>query len=199
MRENDLLSAARSPWRPEIAHNGRITTDAPNVMWGTDMTSTALSSGRSAYIFAVVDHCTQDCIGVYVSNRARRFEAVEPIRSAVEYVFGECEKNVADYVKLRHDCGSAYLSNYFQDEVEFLGFESSPAFVRQPEGNGVVERFFRTLKEQLLWLYQFDSIDSLSEAVNTFVKKYNSYWMVAKHDYLSPLQARKRFMHNDAA
>jgi hypothetical protein len=29
--------------------------------------------------------------------------------------------------------------------------ESSPAFVREPEGNGCVERFIRTLKENLLW------------------------------------------------
>jgi len=136
---------------------------------------------------------------VYVSNRARRFEAIEPIRKAVEYVFGECGKNVADGVRLRHDCGSAYLSNYFQDEVEFLGLESSPAFVRQPEGNGVVERFFKTLKEQLLWLKRFDSIESLSGAVDEFVGRYNSSWMVAKHGYLSPLQARKQFMHQKAA
>ena len=32
----------------------------------------------------------------------------------------------------------------------FLGIESSPAFVRAPEGNGCAERFIRTLKENLL-------------------------------------------------
>jgi len=38
----------------------------------------------------------------------------------------------------------------FQDELKTLGIESSPSFVRQPKGNGCVERFIRTLKEQLL-------------------------------------------------
>ena len=33
-----------------------------------------------------------------------------------------------------------------------LGVESSPAFVRAPEGNGCTERFIRTLKENLLWV-----------------------------------------------
>jgi hypothetical protein len=35
----------------------------------------------------------------------------------------------------------------FQAEIKFLGIQPSPAFVRQPEGNGCIERFFRTLLE----------------------------------------------------
>jgi transposase InsO family protein len=199
MRENGLLSAARSPWRPELRHDGRITTDAPNVMWGTDMTSTVLCTGRNAYVFAVVDHCAQDCIGIHVSDRATRYEAIEPVRKAIEQVYGGCDEQVAAGVGLRHDCGSAYLSGYFQDEVAFLGIESSPSYVRQPEGNGVVERFFKTLKEQLLWVKSFESIEALSDAVTNFVKTYNSCWMVAKHGYRSPSQVRERLMANRAA
>jgi putative transposase len=199
MRENGLLSPARSPWRPEIAHTGRITTDVPNVKWGTDMTSTVLATGRNAYVFAVVDHCAQDCIGIHVSDRATRYEAIEPLRRAVEYVYGRCDEQIAQGVRLRHDCGSAYLSGHFQDEVSFLGLESSPSFIRQPEGNGVVERFFKTLKEQLLWIQSFDSTAVLREAVESFVKTYNSCWMVAKHGYRTPSQVRARFILNKAA
>jgi putative transposase len=31
---------------------------------------------------------------------------------------------------------SQYVSHHFQAEIRFLGIESSPAFVREPEGNG---------------------------------------------------------------
>lgn len=199
MRENGLLSPARSPWRPERKHDGRITTDVPNIMWGTDMTSTVLNTGRNGYVFATIDHCVQDCIGIHVSNRATRYEAIEPVRKAVEYVYGKSEEQIAMGVSLRHDCGSAYLSGYFQDEVSFLGLESSPSFIRQPEGNGVVERFFKTLKEQLLWIQSFDSIKALRDAVEKFVQTYNSCWMVAKHGYRTPSQIRVRFMSNKAA
>jgi putative transposase len=199
MRENGLLSPARSPWRPEMKHEGRITTDAPNVMWGTDMTSTVLSTGRNAYVFAVVDHCSQDCIGIHVSNRATRYEAVEPVRKAVEYVYGEGGEKVATGVGLRHDWGSAYVSAFFQDEIAVLGLESSPSFVRQPEGNGVAERFFKTLKEQLLWVESFDTLEALRNAIDIFVKIYNSCWMVAKHGYRSPTQVREQFILTKAA
>src|SRR4029077_7303996 len=43
-----------------------------------------------------------------------------------------------------------YMSGDFQAEIECLGIEASPSFVREPEGNGVAERFIRTLKENLL-------------------------------------------------
>lgn len=199
MRENGLLSAARSPWKPVRIHDGTITTEAPNVMWGTDMTSTVLSNGRPAYVFAVIDHCAQDCIGIHVSESAKRFEAIEPVREAVETTVGECDAQIAAGIVLRHDCGSAYLSEFFQDEVAFLGLESSPAFIRQPEGNGVVERFFKTLKEQLLWLHVFDSVESLRTAVVEFVKTYNTCWMVAKHGYLSPSGVRAQLSYKAAA
>jgi putative transposase len=42
------------------------------------------------------------------------------------------------------------MSDTFQTEMRFLGIQSSPAFVRAPEGNSCAERFIRTLKENLL-------------------------------------------------
>jgi transposase InsO family protein len=168
-------------------------------MWGTDMTSIELSTGRKANVFAVIDHCTQECLGFWVSDDATRFSALEPLKMAVEYVHGGCSNNIAIGTKLRHDCGSAYLSKYFQDEVWFMGLESSPAFVREPQGNGVVERFFRTLKEQLLWLQRYETIDDLRTAVTQWIEDYNMCWMVAKHGYKSPAQVRAYFQMLKAA
>ena len=53
-------------------------------------------------------------------------------------------------LKLRHDHGSQYMADDFQNEIKWLGLESSPSFVRAPEGNGCAEMFIRTLKENLL-------------------------------------------------
>jgi putative transposase len=57
---------------------------------------------------------------------------------------GRCENTIAKDTKLRHDHGSQFISHAFRDELKTLGIESSPSFVRQPEGNGCVERFIRT-------------------------------------------------------
>ena len=93
-------------------------------------------------------------------------------------------------LKLRHDHGSNYMSGDFQDEIECLGIEASPSFVRQPEGNGVAERFIRTLKENLLWVRTFDTIEELRAALVEFATRYNETWLVARHGYRTPAQVR---------
>ena len=65
---------------------------------------------------------------------------LEPVRQGVH----RCLGSVARGLMLRHDHGSNYMSGDFQDEIEFLGIEASPSFVREPQGNGVAERFIRT-------------------------------------------------------
>ncbi len=50
------------------------------------------------------------------------------------------QKSPLTVPKLRHDHGSNYMSHDLQEEIAFLGVESSPSFVREPEGNGVAER-----------------------------------------------------------
>ena len=69
--------------------------------------------------------------------------------------------------------GEDYLDDDFQQEVAFFGIESSPSFVREPEGNGVAERFIRTLKENLLWVRSFETIEELRLALLEFKRTYN--------------------------
>ena len=120
-------------------------------MWGTDLTTTFTGEGQAA-VFIAVDHCSGECVGIHAHARATRFEALEPIRQGVRRHFGGFAKDIARGLSVRHDHGSQYMSDHFQKEIKFLGIESSPAFVRAPEGNGCAERFIRTLKENLLWV-----------------------------------------------
>jgi putative transposase len=62
--------------------------------------------------------------------------------------------------------------------------------VRAPEGNGVAERFIRTLKENLLWVMTFDTVEKLRAALVEFAKHYNETWLVARHGYRAPAQVR---------
>jgi transposase InsO family protein len=94
---------------------------------------------------------------------------------------------------LRHDHASVYMSDDFQSEIKFLGIESSPAFVRQPERNGCIERFFRTLKEQVLWLRRFHDLEELRIALIEFRDRYNHHWILERMNYRTPAQARRDF------
>jgi len=71
--------------------------------------------------------------------------------------------------------------------------ESSPSFVRQPEGNGCVERFIRTLKEQLLWLQRFQTVAELNQALRDFVRRFNNRWIIGRIGYRT-LAAHRRII-----
>src|SRR3954452_9104158 len=84
-----------------------------------------------------------------------------------------------------------YMSDAFQQELTFLGIESSPAFVRAPEGNGCAERFICTLKENLLWVRTFDTVEELRQALLDFREIYNTTWLIERHGFQTPAAVRQ--------
>jgi putative transposase len=190
MRENGLLAPHRVGRTETKPHDGTIITDKVNEMWGTDMTQTITIREGRANVFVAVEHANSEVVGIHASGSANRFEALEPVRQGVHRCFGAIAPGVAHGLKLRHDHGSNYMSGDFQAEIECLGIEASPSFVREPEGNGVAERFIRTLKENLLWVRTFDTIEELRAALIAFATRYNETWLVARHGYRTPAQVR---------
>ncbi len=200
MRQAGLLAPSRVPRvvGPKV-HDGTITTERPNQMWGTDATSTVTVEDGAVTVFIGVDHCTFEGIGIHAAKRATRFEALEPIRQGVRQQFGVVAAGIATGLQVRHDHGSQYMSDDFQAELRFLGITSSPAFIRAPEGNGVAERFIRTLKEQLLWVRTFQTVEELRQALHDWVRCSNEQWLVERNGFRSPAQVRRGFLSPSAA
>jgi hypothetical protein len=95
---------------PDKAHDRSITTEAVDVMWGTDMSQTVTLAEGVAHVFVAVDHCNSECVGIHADKSANRFQALEPVRQGVRQHFGAIGKDVAAGLKLRHDHGSNYMS-----------------------------------------------------------------------------------------
>ena len=191
MRVHQLLAPTRQghPHGPK-AHAGTIIPAQVETMWGTDMTATYTRQDGQVAIFIAVDHDSAECVGIHAAKQGTRFEALEPIRQGVCTSFGVFEQGIAQGLALRHDHGSQYMSHVFQEELTFLGIASSPAFVREPEGNGCAERFIRTLKENLLWLTTFETVEDLCLALHEFQRQYNETWLIGRHGYKAPAQVR---------
>ena len=192
MREAGLLAPTRVGRRrgPRV-HDGTITTERPDEMWGTDATSCLTTREGNATVFIAVDHCTQECIGIHAARPGTRFEALEPLRQGLREHFDGYEADLARGLALRHDHGSQYLSDHFQEELRFLGIRASPSFVAAPEGNGCAERFIRTLKEQLLWVEHFETVEELRQALLAFKQRYNQHWLVERHGHRTPAAVRE--------
>ena len=141
-------------------------------------------------MFIAVDHHSAECVGTHAARRATRFEALEPIRQGVRRCFGAFAKDTARGLAVRHGHGSQCMSDAFQKELAFLGIDSSPAFVRAPEGNGCAERFIPMPEENLLWVRTFDSVEQLRQALIEFRAAYNATWPIERHGFRPPAAIR---------
>ncbi len=54
----------------------------------------------------------------------------------------------------------------------------------------MAERFIRTLKEQLLWVRTFDTVEELRQALLEFKDRFNRHWLLQRHGYVTPAKVR---------
>ena len=80
------------------------------------MTTTWTAKGQTA-VFVAIDHHSAGCVDLHADRRGIRFEALEPLRQGVRHHFGGFAKGVATGLSLRHDHGSQYMSDAFQNEL----------------------------------------------------------------------------------
>jgi putative transposase len=192
MKENNLLSPHRGV-QVQDPHDGTIITDAPNLMWCSDGTKILTVDDGWVWVFSVEEHWNAECLGWHVCKVGDRFAALEPVTQAVRKVYGSIGKGIANGLKLRIDNGSQYTSDYFLKQIAYMGIQDSFGLVKQPQTNGVAERFNRTLKEQILNGRAFYNIEEVRDAVRQFVEQYNAQWLLGKLNYQSPLEARQNY------
>jgi putative transposase len=194
VREHTLLSPHRARRRRETAHDRHIITAAPNVVWATDATQITTVQDGKVWLFGVVEHWNAEPLGWHVAKSGTRFEAAQALGMAVRQQSGHLSAGAARGLALRHDHGSAFMADHFQKQIRFWGVSPSYAFIGEPQTNGVIERLFRTLKEQVVHGRVFRTIDEVRDAVRAFVARYNAEWLIEKNGHRSPLDARAAWL-----
>ena len=174
MHEHALLSPHRARQRTQTAHDSHIITKAPNIMWATDATQITTVQDGKVWLFAVAEHWSAELLGWHVAKSSTRFEATRP--SAWPSASSSASSPPTLPVASRCDTTTAATSWPItcQKQIRFWGMAPSYAFVREPETNGVIERLFRTLKEQVIHGHVFQTIDQVRHAVRAFAARYNA-------------------------
>jgi transposase InsO family protein len=180
--------------RSRRLHDGRITVDVPDTLWATDATEAHTRAEGRCAVFAIVDHATGEA-WVDASPRMDRWAAADLLREVCAERFGSVDAAVAAGLALRYDGGPCFKSHHYQAEIDLLGIARSPAFHYEPETNGCVEKFIQTLKEQILWIERFDTLDELRARIRQFVADFNEHWLLERHGYRTPAQARESLRH----
>ena len=193
MRENALLSPHRRPQGTPNLHDGSITTDRPNEMWGTDGIRIETVDEGWVWVFSAVDHFDACCVGIHTVKTGNRFAALQPIAQGLHTEFGATGADAGRGLTLRMDHGTQYTADDFLNQVRFWGIAPSFAFVAEPQTNGVAERFNRTLKEQAIHGRIFRNVEEVRTAVTDFKVRYNHHGRLEKLGFMSPHEARQAY------
>lgn len=138
----------------------------PNELWGIDMTYIWCGSDGWAYLHGVIDHFDKTLLGYCFSTSCGAMGAVMALSEAV------CRRQVYE-LELRSDNGCHYGARLFRDEIKRLGINHTRTMVNTPKGNAIIERFFRSLKQECVWLHKFENFKQAKEVVDNWIKEYN--------------------------
>lgn len=185
MKENGLLcprkglrkSADRTP--KEKPRAIRI-----NQYWGTDMTKIYIEKFGWVYIVVVLDWFSKKLVGLDVNYRSRSAEWLKALDQAVNSRFPYGVKGQG--LKLVSDNGCQPTSIAFQNYCAVTGIEQIYTSFNNPKGNADTERVIRTMKEELLWLREWESPEQVQEALNRWIHQYNADYLHSAHGYRSP-------------
>jgi putative transposase len=180
-------------------HAGTITTTRLDELWGTDATRFYTRREGWCWFFGAIDHCAEDLVGWHVAKLGDRWAALEPIRQGVQATHGGYRPKIALGLGLRMDWGPQYTADQFLGELRWLGIRPSPSFVGEPECNGIMERWIRTLKEECLYLHDFATLDEAREVIGRFIECYNHEWLLERHGYRTPAEVRRALTQKAAA
>jgi transposase InsO family protein len=110
----------------------------------------------------------------------------------VESLIGELMKACRNFglpQRLYTDNGAAYASRHLKIAAARLGVHLIHTPVRRPQGRAKVERFFKTVREQLLLASEhFQSLDQMNSALAKWLAEYHQ--RTHRTLNLSPLQKR---------
>lgn len=169
MRQNKLVmkpSCSKRKLFKGIPFSNRTKTDRSNELWGIDMTYIWCGEDGWAYLHGVIDHHDKELLGYSFSQSCSSIGGVMALADAAS------KRQISD-LELRSDNGCHYGAKIFRDEIRRLGINHTRTMVNTPKGNAVIERFFRSLKEECVWQHQFRNFKEAKPVVEAWIKQYN--------------------------
>ncbi len=187
MRDNDLLvkSNMRIKAKRE-SDRSKPKPTVPNQWWGIDMTKVMVNGFGWIYMVVVLDWYTKKIVGHYAGIQCRAAHWLEALEMAVNTQFPNGARDAG--LRLMSDNGSQPTSVRFMKECNVLGIHRTFTSYNNPKGNSDTERVFRTMKEDLIWLREWDNPAELMREFENWIWKYNNMYPHSSLAYKSPVK-----------
>ena len=165
-------------------------TIAPNIRWAIDMTRVWCGSDGWSNLSAVIDTCTREILGFRLSKSGKSKTSEAALQEAIIYRFGRLKK-LDKSIVIRSDNGLVFSSKSFIKTIKDYNFKQEFITPYTPEQNGMIERFFRTIKEECIWQYNFKSFKEANEIITQWINFYNKKRKHSALGYKTPYDMYK--------
>ena len=192
MKANGLV-LARDTEPGEPLRVGNVAVPEPNRRIAADFTTTWTRRDGVVAIVPTIDCGCRSMLSLVVTKDQHGPQILASLEAGFVAAFGSPE-NVPDGVDTRTDHGPQYTSGDCEKLCAAWGVDHTFAPVGRPTGNAVVERVIRTMKEEVVWLRDWDSIDELRAALEAWVVRYNTLRPHQALGWLTPAEYRAKHL-----
>ena len=174
---------------PGETPRGHVVVPDPNRRWATDLTTVWTRRDGVVALVPTIDCGCRSVLALVVTKDQHGPAVLSSVAAALLESFGS-PANIPDGLELRTDHGPQYTGADCAALVAEWGLLHTYAPVGRPTGNAVVERVIRTLKEELIWLRDWESADELRLAVAAWLRHYNTKRPHQALDWQTPTERR---------
>ncbi len=190
MRESELLCRAKRkrmkttdskhhfPRYPNLIKG--MIINRLNQVWIADITYIRIRTGF-VYLAAILDACSRRVIGYAISTGLDTTLTLQALRMAI------AERQPAAGIIHHSDQGVQYASTEYVAELKEYGFDISMARTGNPYDNAMMESFFKTLKYEEVYLYEFETMGDVIARLPYFIEEvYNQERLHSALNYCLP-------------
>ena len=163
-------------------------TSRSNERWAMDVTHIPCGQDGWGHLAAVIDCHDRELIGYEFALRSRANEAERAVEAACLQRFGTLRPVNAPV--LRSDNSLIFQSRRFRQACRDYRLQQEFITPYTPEQNGMIERFFRSLKEECVWQRTFQTFEEARWIIRDWVQWYNHERPHQALGYRSPRQYR---------
>ena len=190
MKENHLLEKVKLK-KVSRSHKKKPKASYPRQFWGIDMTKIMIDGYGWVYLVIVLDWYTKRIVGWDLSMSCKTDRWLKAIDMAIssEYPYGVRDQSL----KLISDNGVQPSSGSFMMNMSLLTIKQIFTTYNNPKGNAETERMMRTIKEELIWINEYENITELNRAIEAWISYYNHEYLHSALGYKSPEMFEKLY------
>ncbi|MGX8797704.1 IS3 family transposase [Fusibacter sp. JL298sf-3] len=155
-----------------------LKVDCRSQVWSIDITYISMPKGHM-YLFAIIDWYTREIIDYELSNSLDTGFIIKCLKRAFKTHKPEI---------INSDQGSQFTSNEYIALLKNEDIKISMDSVGRATDNARIERFFRSIKQEKLYIYEYNTVNELRLLVAEYIEFYNYKRIHQALDYQTPYE-----------